>query len=297
MGGLGVTAEMIPLTVTVRSWASGVEHEKQLRFNVFVHPKWTPTLLMITAYDCLQDLNEGTSDEATYTLRGRIEFEGLKPLELLNTVTTTEGQVPVPPPLQVALWWGERFNRLYGLAEGPPKIRRAECTIEMRPQRNQVTIENALLDSNEVEPGGEIRGRVVLRAAKGGAETREFRLKAPLSINRGEHRVVIADSDTMNRAQSASIYVNRHLTAEEAVSLLSQERPNSQVNIALMESRPTVYDDDRALAAVPQSVLNVMNTARASRPMVATPETVRVSESIPLDGVVAGSVSLHITVK
>jgi len=297
LGVLGETADVIPITVTMRSWASGTPHEKKLRFNVFVHPKWTPTLLMITVFDCLQDLNEGTSDEATYTLRGRIEFEGLKPAELLNTVTTAEGMMPVPPPLQVAMWWGERFNRLYSLTEGPPKIRRAECTIEMHPQRRQVTIENALLDSNEVEPGGEIRGRVVLRAAKGAAETREFRLKTPLSITRGEHRVVIADSDTMNRAQSTSAYVNRHLTAEEAVSLLRQERPNSQLNIALMESRPTVYDDDRALAAVPQSVLNVMTTARASRPMVATPDTARVSESIPLDAVVTGNISLHITVK
>ncbi|MGD0578127.1 MAG: hypothetical protein ABSC08_04280 [Bryobacteraceae bacterium] len=299
MGVLGEEAEMVPLRLTVRSFAGGAAggaaHEKKLRFNVFVHPKWTPTLLMLTAYDSLQDLNEGTSDEATYTLRGKIEFEGLKPVDLMETVTTTDG--PVPAPLQLAMWWGERFNRLYSLAQGPPKIRGVECNIEMRPQRRLVTIENALLDSNEVEPGGEIRGRVVLRAWSGGAETREFKLKAPLSMARGEHRVVIADSDVMNRAQSAAAYVNRHLSAEEAVSLLRQERPNSQVNIALMESRPTVYDEDRTLAAVPQSVLNVITSARASKPLVATPDTARASESIALDAVVTGSVSLHITVK
>jgi len=81
------------------------------------------------------------------------------------------------------------------------------------------------------------------------------------------------------------------------VSLLRQERPNSQVNIALMESRPTVYEEDRRLAAVPSSVLNVITSGRASKPMLETPDTARASESIALDAVVTGSVSLHITVK
>ena len=101
----------------------------------------------------------------------------------------------------------------------------------------------------------------------------------------------------MDRARNATAYVDQHLTAAEAVSLLRQERPNSLVNIALMESRPTVYEEDRTLEAVPASVLNVMNAARASRPMIATPDTARASESIALDAVVTGSVSLHITVK
>ena len=295
LGVLGEAAETIPLTVTVRSWAAGEAREKKLHFNVFVHPKWTPTLVMLTAFDSLQDLNGGTSDEATYTLRGKIEFDGLAPAELMDTVTTMEA--PIPAPLQLALWWGERFNRLYSLAAGPPKIRAIDCSIEVQPQRRLVTIENALLDSNEVAPGGEIHGRVVLRAWSGEAEMREFKLTAPVSIARGEHRIVIADSDVMNRAQNAAAYINRHLSAEEAVSLLRQERPNSQVNIALMESRPTVYEEDRRLAAVPSSVLNVITSGRASKPMLETPDTARASESIALDAVVTGSVSLHITVK
>ena len=104
LGVLGEAAETIPLTLTVRSWASGTAREKKLHFNVFVHPKWTPTMAMLTVFDSLQDLNDGSSDEATYTLRGKIEFDGLAPVEVLNTVTTMEA--PMPAPLQLALWWG-----------------------------------------------------------------------------------------------------------------------------------------------------------------------------------------------
>ena len=295
MGVLGETADMVPVSLTVRSWAGSAPRDTKLRFNVFVHPKWTPYLMLLTTFNSLQDLNDGTSDEATYSMTGKIEFDGLEPLELRDMVTTVDA--PMPAPLQIASWWAERFNRLYALAEGAPKIRRIECVIEVHPQRRIVTIESALLDSNEVAPGGEIHGRVVLRPWKGPAETREFRLKAPLSMARGDHRILIADSDVMNRAQSFAGLINRHLAASEAVNLLRQERSNSQVNITLMESRPSVYEDDRTMAALPSSVLNVLSSARAATPMVATTETARASESISLDAVVSGNLSLRVTVK
>jgi hypothetical protein len=295
MGVLGEAAEMIPVSLTVRSWAGGTPRDTKLRFNVFVHPKWTPYLILLTTFNSLQDLNDGTSDEATYTLSGKIEFDGLAPLELRDKVTTVDA--PMPAPLQLASWWAERFNRLYTLAEGAPRISHIESTIEVHPQRRIVTIESALLDSSEVEPGGEIHGRVVLRPWKGPAETREFRLKAPLSIAKGEHHILIADSEVMNRTQFVAGMVNRHLTAPEAVNLLRQERDNSQVTITLMESRPSVYEDDRTMAALPSSVLNVLTSARSSGPVIATAETARASESFSLDAVVTGNLSLHITVK
>jgi len=295
MGVLGEDADMIPVSLTVRSWAAGAPKDTKLHFNVFVHPKWTPYLLMLTTFNSLQDLNDGTSDEATYSLKGKIEFDGLAPLESRDTVTTIDS--PMPAPLQLAAWWAERFNRLFTLAEGAPKIRQIESTIEVHPQRRIVTIESALLDSNEVAPGGEIRGRVVLRPWNGPAETREFHLRAPLSIAKGVHHILIADSEVMNRAQSVAGMINRHLTAAEAVNLIRQERSNSQVNITLMESRPSVYEDDRTMAALPSSVLNVLTSARPSGPMVATAETARASESFALDAVVSGNLSLHVTVK
>ena len=295
MGVLGEAAEMIPVSITVRSWAGGTPRDTKLRFNVFVHPKWTPYLMLLTMFNSLQDLNDGTSDEATYSLLGKIEFDGLEPLVLRDAVTTLDA--PMPAPLQIASWWADRFNRLFTLAEGAPKIRSVEGVIEVHPQRRIVMIESALLDSSDVAPGGEIRGRVVLRPWKGQPETREFRLRVPLSIARGEQHILIADSDVMNRAQFFAGMVNRHLSAAEAVNLLRQERPNSQVNVTLMESRPSVYEDDRTMAAVPSSVLNVMTSARTATPMVEATETARASESFSLDAVVSGHLSLRITVK
>ena len=44
---------MIPVTVKVRSLddKDAVRSEKDFHFNVFVHQKWTPYLMMLTLYN------------------------------------------------------------------------------------------------------------------------------------------------------------------------------------------------------------------------------------------------------
>jgi hypothetical protein len=295
LGVLGERAEMIPVELTIRTHIGAAATEKKLHFNVFVHPKWTPFLMLMTAYNSLQDLNDITTDEATYTLTGRIEFDGLEPLNVENRVTTVDA--PVPAPLQLAMWWSDRFQRVYSLADAAPLIRKVSATIEMRSRREVVTIESALLDSNEVEPGGEVHGRVILRPWQGEATMREFRLHVPLAMSRGEHRLLISDSEVLNRVYHAAALADRRMTPAEAVNLMRAERPNTEVHVTLLEGRPTLYDDDRASPALPSTVLNVLNSTTQSAAPVINNETLRGGVAFPVDGVVAGSLSLHLTVK
>jgi hypothetical protein len=60
MGVLGAESDMIPVTVKVRSLddKEKLASEKNFHFNVFVHQKWTPYLMMLTLYNSLSQLNE-----------------------------------------------------------------------------------------------------------------------------------------------------------------------------------------------------------------------------------------------
>ena len=49
--------------------------EKDLNFNVFVHQKWTPFLMMLTLFNSLQQMNE-YADEMTYRMSGNVEMDG-----------------------------------------------------------------------------------------------------------------------------------------------------------------------------------------------------------------------------
>src|SRR5215472_14173842 len=83
MGILGAESNMIPVSVKVRALKEdgSVARAKDFHFNVFVHQKWTPQLMMMTLANTLSDLNEFT-DEATYRLAGKVEMNGQSNLSL-----------------------------------------------------------------------------------------------------------------------------------------------------------------------------------------------------------------------
>jgi hypothetical protein len=297
MGVLGDTADMIPVQLKVRSFGDGdtVQKEKLLKFNVFVHQKWTPFLMMSTLFNAISGVND-FSDEATYRLSGKVQFEGQMNLSL-NTMQAP-GEVPIPAPMLLAGWWGDKFNRLFLNAVKMPRLKSVDAQVDLLPKRRIATVDNAWLGSNEVEPGSEVIGKVSLRPFRGPTVEREFRVKVPRGLPKGDHRILLSDADTLNRMQGAAGMANRFMDVPQAVSLLNQERSNNKLYVALVEARPTVYADDKTMPSLPASVLNVMQAGHnGARPFVTAGESAVEQTAIPFEFVVQGSQSLKITVK
>ena len=102
----------------------------------------------------------------------------------------------------------------------------------------------------------------------------------------------------MNRLQTMAGATNRYIDMKQAVSLINQERTNNRLYVALVESSPTAYYDDKTMPSLPASVLNVMQAGRpSSHSMVTTPETAVEQTSLAFDYMVTGSYSLRIHVK
>ncbi len=296
MGILGSESKMIPVSVRVRALREdeSVAREKNFHFNVFVHEKWTPSLMMMTLADTLSDLNEFT-DEATYRLAGKIEMKGGSGLSL--STMQASGELPVPAPTMLATWWGDKFNRLYLNNVNSPDIERVSVTVDLLPERRIAAIENAWVGSPDVRPGDVVPVKVFLQPYRGGTIEREFKIKIPEGIARGDHRIVLSDADTVNRMQNIAGMANRFLDLPETVSLINQERSNNKLYVSLVESSPTAYLDDKTLPSLPSSVLNVMQAGRAAtRSVVTSPETATEQMALPFDYVVTGSYSLRIHV-
>ncbi len=297
MGVLGAEARMIPVSVKVRSFADNntVRKEKDLHFNVFVHQKWTPYLMMFTLFNSISGLND-FADEATYRLSGKVELEGQPNLSLATMLAPSE--MPVPAPMLLAGWWGDKFNRLYLNAVKTPRLKRVDATIDLLPERRIATIENAWTAATEVEAGGEVPVRVFLRPYRGDRIEKNIKVKLPAGLPKGEHRILLSDADTLNRMQSAAGAANRFMDLKETVSLLNQERSNDKLYVSLIEARPTVYSDDKTMPSLPASVLNIMQSGRAgNRSFVTSQESVAEQTAIPFGLVVSGSQSLRIIVK
>jgi len=297
MGVLGQETEMIPVTVKVRSFGenNAVRSEKDFRFNVFEQQKWTPYLMMVTLFNSVSGLNE-FKDEATYRLNGTVELDGQPGLSL-NTMQAS-GEMPMPAPMLLAGWWGDKFNRLYLNAVKTPRLKRVSVTVDLLPERRVATLENAWVASPEVRPGEEVPVKVFLRPYRGERLERDFKVQIPPGLAKGDHRILLSDADTLNRMQSMAGFMNRFMDLPQTVSLINQERSNNKLYVSLLQSSPTAYYDDKTLPSLPSSVLNVMQAGRASsRPVITSSESASEQMSLPFDYVISGSYSLRITVK
>ena len=297
MGELGATAGMVPVTLHVRSFGDSntVRKERELKFSVFVQQKWTPYLMMLTLFNSVSGLNE-FMEEATYRLSGTVDLDGGASLSL-NTMQAS-GEMPMPAPMLLAGWWGDKFNRLYLNAVKTPRLKRVSVTVDLLPERRVATIENAWIADSDVRPGSDAAVKVFLRPYRGDRIERNFKVHVPEGLSKGEHRILLSDADILNHMQNMAGYMSRYMDLPETVSLINQERSNNKLYISLLESTPTAYYDDKTMPSLPASVLNVMQAGRTSnRPMVTTAESALEQASVPFDYVISGSYSLKITVK
>src|ERR1035438_6716737 len=297
MGELGATSPMIPVTLNVRSLDAkeAVLSQKSFHYNVFVHQKWTPTLIMLTLYNSISNLND-FADEATYRLSGKVEMNGPHNIGLATMQAT--GDMPMPAPMALAVWLGDKLNRLYLNNVNTPDVKGMTLNLDLLPERRVATIETGWVANTEVQAGEDLAVKVSLRPYRGEPMQREVTVKIPAGLAKGEHRILLSDADTLNRMQNAAGFMNRFIDVPQAVSLLNQERTNNRLYVSLVQSSPTAYYDDKTMPNMPSSVLNVIQAGRASnRAMLTTPETASEQTSIPFDYVVTGSYSLRIHVK
>ncbi|MDQ6665380.1 MAG: hypothetical protein M3Z23_13430 [Acidobacteriota bacterium] len=297
MGVLGEESPMIPVAVKVRSFGEGnnVRGERTLHFNIFQQQKWTPYLMMMTLYNSISGLNE-FREEATYRLAGKVELDGHSSLDL-NTMQAA-GDMPMPAPMLLAGWWGDKFNRLYLNAVDTPKLTRVTVSVDLLPERRVATIENAWVASSDVRPGETVPVKVFLRPWRGERLERDFNIKVPPGLGKGDHRILLSDAETLNRMQSMAFAQNRYIDIPQTVSLINQERSNNKLYVSMLEASPTAYYDDKTLPSLPSSILNVMQAGRAfNRSMVTSPESATEQTSIPFDYVISGSYSLKLSIK
>jgi hypothetical protein len=297
MGVLGATSEMIPVTMRVRSLddKEAVKNQKDFHFNVFVHQKWTPYLMMLTLYNSVSELNE-FADEATYRLSGQVEMNGQSNISL--STMQASGEMPMPAPMVLAGWWGDKFNRLYLNNVKTPDVKRVNVTVDLLPERRVASIESAWVPNADVRPGDRVPVTVFLRPYRGAPIEREFTVNIPDGLAKGDHRIMLSDADTVNRMQNIAGLMNRFLDLPETVSLLNQERTNDKLYVSLVESSPTAYYEDKTLPSLPSSVLNVMQAGRAAnRTLFTSSETASEQMALKFDYVVTGSYSLRIHVK
>jgi hypothetical protein len=297
-GALGAESQMIPVAMKVRSLdeKEAVRRERDFHFNVFVQQRWTPYLMMLTLYNSLSELNE-FAEEATYRLSGKVEIKGQHNISL--STMQASGEVPMPAPLMLAGWWGDKFNRLYLNNVKTPQVSSVNVTVDLLPERRVAAIESAWAPISDVRAGDEVPVKVLLRPYRGEPFIQSIPVTIPEQTARGTLQLVISDAEFLNRNVQfvAASSQGQLASLEELIQLLNREHHNDRLYATLLQPTPTVLVEDKEMPNVPASAISVLDQRQNPGRARLLWESTAGQWSVPMYQVITGQRMLTITVK
>jgi hypothetical protein len=292
-GKLGVPPAMIPLDLSVATPIG----EKKLHFDVVNHPKLTPLLVAITAFNGLTQ-NAVYGEGTTLHLSGEIRLRGHTPVQIENTFAP--GDTLIPDGLPIAVSVQNIFARLFANTFEVPDVERISLRVESFPGRQSFTIDSAWLEKGEAAPGDTLRVRVLLHPYRGSARVEETTVRVPDQIVRGATlRILVTDGDTLNRASRGFAFGSSSGPSglDQLIAVLNRERRNDRLYVGLFMPSPTLLWEDKELPNIPLSQINVLG----GRPTPGSAQVLRESlagESfMPLGGPVFGVISLNLQIR
>jgi hypothetical protein len=292
-GKLGAPPPMIPLDLAVVTSIG----EKKLHFDVVNHPKLTPLLVAITAFNGLTQ-NAIYGESTTLHLTGEIQLRGHATVQIENTYAP--GDALIPDGLPIALSVQNIFTRLFVNTFEVPEVQRIALRVESVPGRQSFAIDSAWLEKGEAAPGETLRVRVLLHPYRGATRVEETTVKVPDQIARGATlRILVTDGDTLNRASRGFAFGGSTASAglDQLIAVLNRERRNDRLYVGLFMPSPTMLWEDKELTNVPLSQINVIDGRPAPGSVQVLRESLASESSIPLGGPVSGVISLNLQIR
>jgi len=292
-GKLGAAPTMIPLDLTLAVGSS----EKKLHFELVNHPRLTPILVALTTFNGLTQ-NSLYGEGTTLHLSGEIQVKDHAPVQIENTFAP--GDALTPDSLPLALNIQSIFARLFTNNFQAAGIERVSLRVESVPGRHSFTIESAWLEKGEAEPGETLKVRVLLRPYRGEPQVQETTVRVPDQVAHGTTlRVLVGDADMLNRASHGFAIggTGGSTGLDQLIAVLNRERRNDRLYVGLFTPSPTMLWDDKELPNVPLSEISIVDGRPAPGSVQILRESLSSESSIPLDGPVAGVISLNLQIR
>src|SRR5258706_6849 len=239
-GKLGAAPPMIPLDLSVATKIG----EKNLHFEIINHPKLTPLLVAITAYNGLTQ-NAIYGEGTTLHLTGEIRLRGHAAVQIENTYAP--GDAFVPDGLPIAISVQTIFTRLFVNTFEAPEVEHIALHVESVPGRQSFTVDSAWLEKAETTPAEKMRVRVLLHPYRGADRIEETTVRVPDQIARGATlRILVTDGDTLNRASRGFAFggASGPSGLVQLIAVLNRERRNDRLYVGLFMPSPTILWED-----------------------------------------------------
>jgi hypothetical protein len=295
MGVPGRESKMIPVTVAMHSGTGPGSATKEFHYEVLNNARLSPLAMMATVFNALHGTNE-YGEDITYRMNGVLRVKGYPDVMLRDMFAPQDNGQPAAALAAATI--GDRFGRIYSNPYDIPDVQGVTLDFDLVRERRSARLEAARTDMTEARPGDEITVETVIRPYRGERLVRQIPIRIPTSASKGTLRILVSDSDTLDRMHRGTPMMNRGLGLAPTIALLNQERANDRVYVSLIDSDPEAMVADKVMPTLPLSVMNVMDNMRGTQDMVVLGESsVSEASTEPLDYVVSGAQMLTINIK
>jgi hypothetical protein len=252
-GTLGPGPSMIPVKLTLNS-----ERGTRKTFNIGIvrDQLFTPLLAYVSILNTLTSY-ERQNGVATYVLRGAATLKKYGNVDFEDLFTGDQPSVGAAASVVAPI------NLLMRNAFEDVDIEGLNLEIDASEQPRSATLERVWVDGTRVKAGGPATLKVLLRTYRGDELTKDVTIQIPPNA-RGSVQVMVADGLRLSQWESRELQVQPMQTQSlpQMIRVLNSARKNNRLYVRLVTRDDGAVVKGEPLAALPGSVLAVMESDR-----------------------------------
>ena len=252
-GTLGPGPSMIPISLTLNS-----ERGTRKKFSIGIvnDQLFTPLLAYVAILNTLTSY-ERQNGVGTYTLKGAARVKNHSDVAFEDLFTgdqpSTYAAASVVAPLNVLLRNAFEAVQFEGL----------NLEIEASETPRSATLERVWIDGTKAKPGAPVDLRILLRTYRGEEVTHSLPVQIPANA-RGSVSIMVADAARLSQFEARELQVQPLQTTgvPQMIRVLNSARKNNRLYVRLVTRDGGAVVKGEPLAALPSSVLAVMESDR-----------------------------------
>lgn len=252
-GTLGPGPSMIPISLTLNS-----ERGTRKKFSIGIvnDQLFTPLLAYVAILNTLTSY-ERQNGVGTYTLKGAARVKNHSDVAFEDLFTgdqpSTYAAASVVAPLNVLLRNAFEDVQFEGL----------NLEIEASETPRSATLERVWIDGTKAKAGSSVDLRILMRTYRGEEVTRSLPVQIPANV-RGSVSIMVADARNLSQFEARELQVQPMQTTglPQMIRVLNNARKNNRLYVRLVTRDGGAVVKGEPLAALPSSVLAVMESDR-----------------------------------
>ena len=282
-GTLGPAPKTIPISLTLTS-----ERGTKKTFNMAMvnDQMFTPLLAYLAILNTVTAY-ERQSGTSSYAVKGTAGIKGHGNLSFEDLFTGDSAPAgaasSVVGPLNVVLRNAFEDVEIEGLT----------LDIEASEQPRRATLERVWVDGTRIKAGTTVTLKILLRTFRGDAITRTIPVEIPANA-RGAVSIMVADATRLSQFEARELQIQplQSRGLPQMMRVLNGARKNNRLYVRLVSRDGGAVVKGESLAALPPSVLAVMESDRSGGSFSPLQSTLRGEWEITTDQAVSGSRTL-----